>query len=273
MVVDFPLTPALKAGTQRRASGDRSPRTSPCRRPCSGYPDGNDFDRIRFDSGLEARGGAIPRTPRTRSPRIWASRSHLILTSRALLTRTCKVQRSRRITAREDMLSLPNMIRAWRHCSTCSAGTARGSQADAKPPLGIATHYYSHPPSRPSGSSFMLRVGDVIHIRGNTTDFRQKVESLEVNHAPATEVGPNDDFGLKVIEQRARRRVQSAFVVHDRHLRKAHLIRSWQCRPISALTAAMIASPWPCWSQLKYPRLSSHSVVWSSRPNCFLGAE
>ena len=48
----------------------------------------------------------------------------------------------------------------------------------------------------------------MIHIRGHTTDFRQKVESLEVNNAPATEVGPNenDDFGLKVIEQRARRR-------------------------------------------------------------------
>ena len=26
----------------------------------------------------------------------------------------------------------------------------------------------------------------------------QKVESLEVDHAPATEVGPKDDFGLKV---------------------------------------------------------------------------
>jgi putative protease len=45
-----------------------------------------------------------------------------------------------------------------------------------------------------------LRVGDVIHIRGHTTDFSQRVESLEVNHAPVTEVGPNDDFGLKVIE-------------------------------------------------------------------------
>ena len=45
-----------------------------------------------------------------------------------------------------------------------------------------------------------LRVGDVIHIRGHTTDFSQKVESLEVNHAPATEVGPNDDFGLKAVE-------------------------------------------------------------------------
>src|SRR2546430_17648725 len=45
-----------------------------------------------------------------------------------------------------------------------------------------------------------LRVRDVIHIRGHTTDFTQKVESLEVNHAPVTEAGPNDDFGLKVVE-------------------------------------------------------------------------
>ena len=45
-----------------------------------------------------------------------------------------------------------------------------------------------------------LRVGDMIHIRGHTTDFTQKVESLEVNRAPMTEVGPKDDFGLKVVE-------------------------------------------------------------------------
>jgi hypothetical protein len=45
-----------------------------------------------------------------------------------------------------------------------------------------------------------LRVGDVIHIWGHTTDFTQKVESLEVDHAPVAEVGPKDDFGLKVIE-------------------------------------------------------------------------
>ncbi|HEV2714037.1 MAG TPA: hypothetical protein VGU64_02155, partial [Terriglobales bacterium] len=44
-----------------------------------------------------------------------------------------------------------------------------------------------------------LRGGDVIHFWGHTTDFTQKVESLEVNHAPVTEVGSKDDFGLKVI--------------------------------------------------------------------------
>ena len=44
-----------------------------------------------------------------------------------------------------------------------------------------------------------LRVGDLIHICGHTTDFRQKVESLEVASALTTEVGTTDDFGLKVV--------------------------------------------------------------------------
>jgi hypothetical protein len=45
-----------------------------------------------------------------------------------------------------------------------------------------------------------LRVGEIIHVWGHTTDFTQKVESLEVDHSPVAEVGAKDDFGLKVIE-------------------------------------------------------------------------
>ena len=67
--------------------------------------------------------------------------------------------------------------------------------------IAVVTHYYSHlSVATLRLESGTLRAGDVIHIRGHTTDFTQKVESLEVNHAPATEVGPNDDFGLKVVE-------------------------------------------------------------------------
>jgi Elongation factor Tu domain 2 len=66
--------------------------------------------------------------------------------------------------------------------------------------IGVVTHYYSNlSVAILRLESGMLRVGDVIHIGGHTTDFSQRVESLEVNHAPATEVGPNDDFGLKVV--------------------------------------------------------------------------
>src|SRR4029077_8756485 len=52
----------------------------------------------------------------------------------------------------------------------------------------------------PAAPGTKLRVGDVIHIRGHTTDFTQKVESLEVNHAPVAEVGSHDDFGLRGVE-------------------------------------------------------------------------
>jgi hypothetical protein len=66
--------------------------------------------------------------------------------------------------------------------------------------IGVVTHYYSHlSVAILRLESGTLRVGDGIHIRGHTTDLSQRVESLEVNHAPATEVGPNDDFGLKVV--------------------------------------------------------------------------
>ena len=66
--------------------------------------------------------------------------------------------------------------------------------------IGVVTHYYSHlSVAILRLESGPLRVGDVIHIRGHTTDLSQRVESLEVNHAPATEVGPNGDFGLKVV--------------------------------------------------------------------------
>ena len=67
--------------------------------------------------------------------------------------------------------------------------------------IGVVTHYYSHVSvaiiQLERGT---LRLGDVIHISGHTTDFRQRVESLEVDHAPTTEVGPKDDFGLKVVD-------------------------------------------------------------------------
>ena len=74
-----------------------------------------------------------------------------------------------------------------------------------KPPpgerIGFVTHYFSHlSVAVVKLESGTLRVGDNIHFRGHTTDFAQRVDSLQVNHAPVTEVGRRDDFGLKVRE-------------------------------------------------------------------------
>jgi hypothetical protein len=87
---------------------------------------------------------------------------------------------------------------------------ARKALAPSPPPpppppgerIGAVTHYFSHLSvavvKLDPGTT--LRVGDKIHVRGHTSDFGQRVESLQVGHAPVNEVGPNDDFGLKVIE-------------------------------------------------------------------------
>jgi putative protease len=68
--------------------------------------------------------------------------------------------------------------------------------------IGVVTHYYGHLSvavvKLDPGTT--LRVGDNIHIKGHTSDFGQRVESLQIGHAPVQEVGPNDDFGLKVAD-------------------------------------------------------------------------
>jgi putative protease len=67
--------------------------------------------------------------------------------------------------------------------------------------IGVVTHYFSHlSVAVVKLENATLRVGDTIHIRGHTTDFAQRVDSLQVNHAPVQEAGPGDDFGLKVRE-------------------------------------------------------------------------
>jgi len=86
-----------------------------------------------------------------------------------------------------------------------SAPSVAVAPTAAAPPgkrIGVVIHYYSQLSvailQLEPGTT--LRLGDVIHVRGHTTDFSQKVESLEVDHALVAEVGPKDDFGLKVGE-------------------------------------------------------------------------
>jgi putative protease len=83
------------------------------------------------------------------------------------------------------------------------APAAKPAPQPAPPPgerIGVVTHYFSHLSVAVLRleSGTRLRVGDAIHFKGHTTDFGQRVESLEVNHQPVQEVGPGDDFGLKV---------------------------------------------------------------------------
>lgn len=43
-----------------------------------------------------------------------------------------------------------------------------------------------------------LRVGDTIHLKGHTTDFYQKVESMQIEHQPVESAKAGDSIGIKV---------------------------------------------------------------------------
>jgi U32 family peptidase len=67
--------------------------------------------------------------------------------------------------------------------------------------VGTVTHYFGHlsvAAVRMEAGS--LRVGDMIHVVGRTSDFRQCVESMQVEHEPVVEARAGQEFGLKVTE-------------------------------------------------------------------------
>lgn len=46
-----------------------------------------------------------------------------------------------------------------------------------------------------------LAVGDIIHLKGHTTDFTQTVESIQIEHKNVKEANPGDSVGIKVNEK------------------------------------------------------------------------
>ena len=67
--------------------------------------------------------------------------------------------------------------------------------------VGYVTHYYSH-----LGVAVvrldqgLVLVGDTIHIQGHTSDFKQRIESMEVENQKIYRAVAGQEFGLKVID-------------------------------------------------------------------------
>jgi putative protease len=71
----------------------------------------------------------------------------------------------------------------------------------AEEKIGIVTHYFGKiEVAAIRITDGELNVGDTIHIIGHTTDFTQKVGSMQIEHASIETARPGDEVGLKVAE-------------------------------------------------------------------------
>ena len=66
--------------------------------------------------------------------------------------------------------------------------------------IGRVTHYFNKINVAVLSIKDELKVNDTIHILGYTTDFTQKVTSMQIEHKNVASVKPGDDFAMKVIE-------------------------------------------------------------------------
>lgn len=67
--------------------------------------------------------------------------------------------------------------------------------------LGTVTHYYSHlSVAVVQLNKGTLKTGDMIHVKGHSTDFIQKVESMEYEHQHVDQAGAGQSVGLKVAD-------------------------------------------------------------------------
>ena len=66
--------------------------------------------------------------------------------------------------------------------------------------VGLVAHYYTKLGVAVVELSDILHVGDNIHIKGATTDFNQKVDSMQIEHNKMEKAGKGQSIGLKVAD-------------------------------------------------------------------------
>jgi len=66
-------------------------------------------------------------------------------------------------------------------------------------PIGEITHFFPHVKAAviklKTGS---LATGDTIYIKGHTTDFEQKIQSIQADHKPIEKASKGQEAGIRV---------------------------------------------------------------------------
>jgi translation elongation factor EF-1alpha len=79
--------------------------------------------------------------------------------------------------------------------------------------IGKITHYYNHlHVATVNITDGELQIGDMIHVEGHTSNFMQKLCSMELEHESTDVAKPGDNVGIAIDEYA--RENDSVYVVH-----------------------------------------------------------
>lgn len=67
--------------------------------------------------------------------------------------------------------------------------------------LGKVDHYFDHIQVAAIKVLAPFKVGELVHFKGHTTDFIQKIDSMQIEHQSVPAAQKGDDIGIKVKER------------------------------------------------------------------------
>ncbi len=67
--------------------------------------------------------------------------------------------------------------------------------------VGTVTHFFDHLNVAVLQLNERIRVGDTLHFLGHSTDFKQDVSSLQIEHKSVNEGKPGEDVAIKVTQR------------------------------------------------------------------------
>lgn len=66
--------------------------------------------------------------------------------------------------------------------------------------IGIVTHFYNHISVAVLALSETIKINDMVHFLGSSTDFYQKVYSLEIEHQKVMSADPGMEVAIHVTD-------------------------------------------------------------------------
>ena len=67
--------------------------------------------------------------------------------------------------------------------------------------IGKVSDFFAHPVVAGIELTGTLKVGDLVHIKGHTTDIEFTVNSMQINNVNVTEAKKGDSVGIKVTDR------------------------------------------------------------------------
>ena len=71
----------------------------------------------------------------------------------------------------------------------------------AEEKIGVVSHFFDKVSVAAIKLEGDVKAGDMIHIKGATTDFTDKIKSMQINREDVESAGAGDEIGIKVPEK------------------------------------------------------------------------